>query len=86
MNPYHYINYRDPKLINAFRLTDRGDFVIPEHRNEAYFDRPFKRQFVHLSAPHMYVSVLKHLDLQPGHAFLNVGSGSGYLSCLVSDH
>ena len=71
-------------MINAFRLTDRGDFVIPAHKNEAYFDRPFKRQYVHLSAPHMYASVLQHLDLKPGHAFLNVGSGSGYLSCLVA--
>jgi protein-L-isoaspartate O-methyltransferase len=37
-------------------------------RNEAYFDRPFKRDYVHISAPHMY----------------GVGSGSGYLSCLAA--
>lgn len=53
-------------------------------RSEAYHDRPFKRDFVHISAPHMYVTVLSALDVRPGHAFLNIGSGSGYLSCLVA--
>jgi protein-L-isoaspartate O-methyltransferase len=57
---------------------------LPPSRFEAYFDRPFKRDFVHISAPHMYVTVLDALELKPGQAFLNVGSGSGYLTCLAA--
>lgn len=68
----------------AFRITDRGDFVDAEDRQLAYLDRPYKRGPLHLSAPHMYATVLEALDLQRGQAFLNVGSGSGYLNCMAS--
>lgn len=74
----------DSLILESFIHTDRGDFVIPEERNAAYSDRPYKSSFVHISAPHMYASVMEALDLREGLTFLNVGSGSGYLSCLVS--
>lgn len=50
----------------------------------AYQDRPYKHGQIHLSAPHMYATVLEALDLHGGQTFLNVGSGSGYLSCLAA--
>lgn len=53
-------------------------------RLQAYQDRPYKMSFIHISCPHMYVTVLEALELKKGQSFLNVGSGSGYLSCLVS--
>eukprot|EP01035_Chromulina_nebulosa_P022864 gene22864-29613_t len=71
-------------IINAFKLTDRGDFVQQKYRHEAYSDRPYKRDYVHISAPHMYVTAIEALELSEGLAFLNIGSGSGYLSCLVA--
>eukprot|EP01039_Chlorochromonas_danica_P007794 gene7794-8605_t len=71
-------------VLNAFLRTDRGDFVTPEDRSIIYLDRPFKRGSIHISAPHMYATVLNALELDQGLSFLNIGSGSGYLCCLAS--
>ena len=60
------------------------NIVIVNNRIEAYSDRPFRNNFIHISAPHIYVTVLVALDLNQGQAFLNIGSGSGYLSCIAS--
>lgn len=102
-------------ILNAFRVTDRGDFVqqdcrlavrskhitlyqnlfITAHltrfawqedhswckflynqigRSLAYADRPFKHEHVHISAPHMYATVLEQLELCDGLSFLNIGT------------
>jgi len=80
----HGVLKEGTKLLDAFMNTDRGDFVLDNDRSLAYHDRPYKNGSIHMSAPHMYVTVLEALDLKLGQSFLNVGSGSGYFSCLVS--
>ena len=52
----------------------------------AYRDEPHRQECIHLSAPHIYASALTALDLNSKRigSFLNVGSGTGYFSALVS--
>jgi protein-L-isoaspartate(D-aspartate) O-methyltransferase len=75
---------RSEKVLQAFLQIDRGHFVPREKRESAYQDEPIHFSPFHLSAPHMYATVLEALDLSEGQSFLNLGSGSGYLSFLVA--
>lgn len=71
----------------AFRSVDRAKFVEFEDReNVNYVDEPYRntRSNLHISAPHIYVTAAQALDLEPGLSFLNIGSGSGYFSAVVS--
>lgn len=54
----------------AFRAVPRGAFVPPDQQVEAYLDSPLLGDFhLHMSAPHMYATVLEALDLSPGRRF-----------------
>lgn len=51
----------------AFRAVPRGAFVSPDLQLEAYIDAPLLGDpHLHMSAPHMYATVLEALDLSPG--------------------
>ena len=85
---------RSDRIIAACRAVDRSAFVPAAQRKQAWEDRPFRLMLrgvrggpagaLHLSAPHMYAASLEALQIQRGHAVLNVGSGSGYLSTLAA--
>ncbi len=53
----------------------------------AHSDQPLKEGNVHISAPHIYGSAIEALDLVPNSctSFLNIGSGTGYVSAIVAD-
>ncbi|NXR87595.1 PCMD2 protein, partial [Hypocryptadius cinnamomeus] len=67
----------------AFRAIDRADYYLEEFKDNAYKDLAWKHGNIHLSAPCIYSEVMEALDLQPGLSFLNLGSGTGYLSSMV---
>ncbi|TRY83652.1 hypothetical protein DNTS_017545 [Danionella cerebrum] len=77
----HYI--RSDLVERAFRAIDRADYYLEEYRDSAYKDLAWRHGNLHLSAPCIYSEVMEALDLQPGLSFLNLGSGTGYLSTMV---
>lgn len=69
------------KVEQVFRAVDRADYV--SYREGAYKDLAWKDGNIHLSAPCIYSEVLEGLNLEPGLSFLNLGSGTGYLSTMA---
>ena len=53
----------------------------------AHSDQPLKEGNLHLSAPHIYAAAIEALNLvsHSSLSFLNVGSGTGYMSCIVAN-
>nr|XP_002121608.3 protein-L-isoaspartate O-methyltransferase domain-containing protein 1 isoform X2 [Ciona intestinalis] len=71
------------KVEEIFRAVDRGDFYIQNYRENAYHDMAWKHDHIHISAPCIYSEVMEALSLRPGVSFLNIGSGTGYLSTMA---
>lgn len=67
----------------VYRAVDRAFYFLPECRDNAYRDLAWKKGNIHLSAPCIYAEVMESLCLEPGLSFLNLGSGTGYLSTMV---
>jgi len=76
---------RSGDVRRAFGQVDRREFVPNKGVGYIYNDMPIRQGVHHLSAPAIYAEALEALlPLREGMSFLNVGSGSGYFSCLVS--
>ncbi|XP_054633559.1 protein-L-isoaspartate O-methyltransferase domain-containing protein 2 [Dunckerocampus dactyliophorus] len=74
---------RSDLVERAFRAIDRADYYLDEYRENAYKDLAWRHGNIHLSAPCIYSEVMEALDLHPRLSFLNLGSGTGYLSTMV---
>lgn len=75
-----------PECIDAFMAVDRRHFWVHGSGATAYVDMPLRDGKLHQSAPHIYAQALEALmPLCRGMSFLNVGSGTGYFSSVVSE-
>jgi len=82
----HTGQLRNPQCCAAFRAVDRSAFWVDMARSVAYTDMPLRHGRLHISAPHIYARALESmLPLETGMSFLNIGSGTGYFSSIVSE-
>ena len=72
-----------PEVEKVFRAVDRAHYYLPEQRESAYKDQAWKHGNLHLSAPCIYAEVMEALQLKRGLRFLNLGSGTGYLTTMA---
>ena len=71
----------DEDVLNLFRRLPRELFVPAAYRDLAYADTRIPLpQGQHMLAPSLAGRILQALDVQPGEAVLEVGTGSGFLS------
>lgn len=76
---------KSPQIIEAFLAIDRKDFVIPENQDEAYLNTPLSIGFGQtISQPLTVAFMLELLQPKIGDVVLDIGSGSGWTSALLS--
>lgn len=84
---------RDVRVLDAMRNVPRHEFVPETFRQEAYEDHPLPiGEGQTISQPYIVAAMLEHLALragdragdQAGERVLEVGTGSGYVTALLS--
>ncbi len=73
-------------VATAFRLVPRDKFVPEEYREEALIDAPIRIENMefNISAPHVQTTMVEALDVFPGAKCLDIGSGSGIVTAVLS--
>jgi len=74
---------KNANVERVFRAVDRAFYYTDEYKSSAYNDEAWKQGNIHLSAPCIYSQVMESLELEDGMSFLNLGSGTGYLSTMA---
>lgn len=76
---------KTPAIIDAFKSVDRRNFVLPEHKDEAYADSAFPIGYGQtISQPYTVAFMLELLQPQKGDRILDIGSGSGWTTALLA--
>jgi len=76
---------RDLRVLDAMRQVPRHEFVPETFRADAYEDHPLPiGEGQTISQPYIVAAMLEHLALQSTDRVLEVGTGSGYVTALLS--
>ena len=76
---------RDERVLQAMLRVPRHEFVLPEFREQSYEDRPLPiGEEQTISQPYIVAIMLEALALTPSDVVLEVGTGCGYLTALLS--
>lgn len=73
------------RVLDAMRAVPRHQFVPESRRDEAYEDSPIAIGHGQtISQPYIVAFMTQALDVQPEHAVLEIGTGSGYQAAVLS--
>jgi len=76
---------RDERVLEAMRFVPRHEFVLEALQDRAYEDHPLPIGCEQtISQPYIVALMLEHLTLKPSDRVLEVGTGSGYVTALLS--
>jgi protein-L-isoaspartate(D-aspartate) O-methyltransferase len=76
---------REVRVLDAMSRVPRHEFVPETLRQEAYEDHPLPiGEGQTISQPYIVAAMLEHLALQAADRVLEVGTGSGYVTALLS--
>jgi protein-L-isoaspartate(D-aspartate) O-methyltransferase len=76
---------RDPGILRAFREVPREAFVSPDYASAAYDDHPLPIEAGQtISQPYIVALMIEAAEVRAEARILEVGSGSGYASAVIS--
>jgi protein-L-isoaspartate(D-aspartate) O-methyltransferase len=76
---------RDERVLEALRSVPRDRFFADDAQNEAFADRAAPIGMGQsISQPYIVALMTRHLDVQPDHKVLELGTGSGYQSAILA--